>query len=66
MASRTFPIDPNARAMRIEVGHPALPDERCALCREAGPHVSYTFRDGKVVRLHSVCDALWRDERPVF
>ena len=64
MVAGTLPTDPYARAMRIEVGHQALPDEQCAVCRKAGPHVSYMFRDGKVIRLHATCDALWREERP--
>jgi hypothetical protein len=34
------------------------------VCRKAGPHVSYMFRDGNVIRLHAACDDLWREERP--
>jgi len=64
MASGALPTDPYADMTRMEAGHQALPDEHCAVCEEAGPHVSYTYRDGKAVRLHTACDALWREERP--
>ena len=64
VASGTLPTDPYARSASVGIG-PALPNELCVACREAGPHVSYTFRDGKAVHLHAVCDALWREERPL-
>jgi hypothetical protein len=31
----------------------------CLICDEPGANVSYTYADRKVIRLHSVCDALW-------
>lgn len=64
MASGALPANPYAGMAFMEAGHQALPDEQCAVCEEAGPHVSYTYRDGKAVRLHTACDALWREERP--
>ena len=64
MASGTLPTDPYARLASVEMG-PALADEQCAACQEAGPHVSYRFRDGKVLQLHATCDTLWREERPL-
>ena len=38
-------------------------DERCLICGDAGPQVSYTYSDGHVIRLHAACDALWQRER---
>ena len=64
MASGALPTDPYASVASVEMRHRALPDERCIVCQEAGPHVSYTFREGNVVTLHAACDALWREERP--
>ena len=64
MASGSLPIDPYSRLASLEIG-PALADEQCAACQETGPHVSYTFRDGKGLCLHTACDALWREERPL-
>ena len=64
MASGALPTDPYAGMIRMEAGHRALPDEQCAVCQEGGPHVSYTYRNGKAVRAHVACDALWREERP--
>jgi hypothetical protein len=33
------------------------------ICGEADPMIAYTYADGKVIRLHAACDALWRQER---
>jgi len=63
IASGALPTKPYASMTRMEAGHQALPDERCIVCQEAGPHVSFTYRDGKVVCLHAACDALWRERR---
>jgi len=46
MASGALPTDPYADMTRMEAGHQALPDEHCAVRREDGPQVSYTYRDG--------------------
>jgi len=33
-------------------------------CRRAAyPDILYTFREGKLLRLHAACDALWREDR---
>ena len=34
----------------------------CLICDEPKPNVSYTYADGKVIRLHAACDALWQEE----
>jgi hypothetical protein len=39
-----------------------IPEARCTLCGSLGPHVSYTRRDGPILRLHAACDAAWREE----
>jgi hypothetical protein len=64
MASGALPADPYARLASLGIG-PTLANEQCAACQEAGPHVSYTFRDGKALHLHAACDAWWREERPL-
>jgi hypothetical protein len=64
MTSGILPTDPYARLARVGIG-PTLANEQCAACQEAGPQVSYTFRDGKVLHLHAACDTLWREERPL-
>jgi hypothetical protein len=65
MASGTLPRDPHTRLASIRIGA-ALASEQCTACQEAGPHVSYTFHDGRAaVHLHAACDALWREERPL-
>jgi hypothetical protein len=46
---------------RIQVGlHPAA---HCFLCGEVAPVVSYTYPDGRVMRLHDRCNILWHEER---
>jgi hypothetical protein len=64
MASGALPTNPYAGMTLMVAGHHALPGEQCAVCEEAGPHVSYTYRDRDVLRLHTSCDALWRGECP--
>ena len=64
MASGELPPHPFAGLSKMEMGHRALLDEPCAICQENGPQVSYTYGDGKSVRLHAACDALWRGELP--
>ncbi len=46
---------------RIQVG--VQPAEHCFLCGEAGPHVSYTYPHGRVIRLHERCNVIWHEER---
>ena len=50
-----------AKIRRIVIGR-SLPDP-CLICGEADPTVSYAYANGKVVRIHAACDALWRQER---
>jgi hypothetical protein len=64
MASGALPTDMHGSVASIEMQYRALPDERCVVCQETGPHILYTFREGKLVRLHTACDALWCEERP--
>ncbi len=35
----------------------------CVVCGEAQPMVSYTYPDGRVIRMHSACDNVWHEER---
>jgi hypothetical protein len=49
------------RVTRTVVGRSTL--EPCLICGEADPMIAYTYADGKVIRLHAACDALWRQER---
>jgi hypothetical protein len=37
--------------------------EHCAVCGAAQPMVSYTYPDGRVIRMHSACDNVWHEER---
>ena len=37
--------------------------EHCVVCGEAQPMVSYTYPDGRVIRMHSACDNVWHEER---
>ncbi len=46
---------------RIQVG--VQPAEHCFLCGEAGTEVSYTYPDGRVIRLHARCNVIWHEER---
>jgi len=64
MASGALPTDTYTSVASVEMQYRALPDERCVVCQEAAPHILYTFREGKLLRLHAACDALWREERP--
>ena len=45
----------------IRVGIQAA--EHCSVCGEAQPMVSYTYPDGRVIRMHSACDNAWHEER---
>src|SRR5438876_7795578 len=60
MAFGELPPHPYEGLTNMERGHRALLDEPCAICQENGPQVSYSYKDGKSVRLHAACDALWR------
>jgi hypothetical protein len=64
IASGALPTDMHGSVASIEMQYRALPDERSVVCQETGPHILYTFREGKLVRLHTACDALWCEERP--
>ena len=45
----------------IRVGVQAT--EHCAVCGAVQPRVSYTYPDGRVIRMHSACDNVWHEER---
>jgi|SRR5215472_8212290 len=44
----------------VRVG--TVSNARCTLCGNAGPHTSYRYLDGRVLRLHAACDMAWREE----
>jgi hypothetical protein len=48
-------------APSIRVGLQA--GEHCVVCGEAQPMVTYTYPDGRVIRMHTACDNLWHEER---
>jgi hypothetical protein len=50
-----------ARLTRMVIGPPAT-HGLCLICDEPKPNVSYTYADGKVVRLHVTCDAFWQEK----
>jgi len=56
-------IDPGspARMAQIQVGRVA--GAACLACGEPDPMVTYSYVDGRVVRLHAACDAVWLQER---
>jgi hypothetical protein len=37
--------------------------EHCVVCGAAQPMVTYTYPDGRVIRMHTACDNLWHEER---
>jgi hypothetical protein len=55
------PLGNAVRVTRVVVGRP-MP-EPCLICGEANPTVSYTYANGKLVRIHAACDALCHQER---
>jgi hypothetical protein len=46
---------------QIQVGRVA--GAACLACGEPDPMVTYSYVDGRVVRLHAACDAVWLQER---
>ena len=50
-----------SRIAQIQVGRVA--DAACLACGEPDPMVTYSYPDGRVVRLHAACDAIWQEER---
>jgi len=54
------PITQGPLVMEVRIG--TVAGARCVLCGEFGPHVSYTYLGGRIVRLHTACDAAWRGE----
>ena len=34
----------------------------CTLCLSRGPHVTYSYRSGCIIRLHAACQGAWRPE----
>jgi hypothetical protein len=59
-----LPQDPYAILTRMEIIPHGIADAQCVVCQHAGPYVSFTFREGQTIHLHTTCDDLWRDERP--
>jgi len=37
--------------------------EHCVVCGEVQPMATYTYPDGRVIRMHTACDNLWHEER---
>ena len=60
-AAQMAPRGTVAIAPGIRVGIQAA--EHCDVCGEAQPMVSYTYPDGRVIRMHSACDNVWHEER---
>jgi hypothetical protein len=56
-------IEPGQASRVTEIAVGTYPHERCLVCEELGPQVSYTYSGGKLVRLHVACDTLWKQER---
>jgi hypothetical protein len=50
-----------ARLTRMVIG-PLATHGLCLICDEPEPNVTYTYADGKVIRLHATCDALRQEE----
>ena len=61
LANGTLSGPAAARVTRVVIGRP-MPDP-CLICGKADPTIAYRYADGKVIRLHAACDALWRQER---
>ena len=40
-------------------------DDHCLICGDTDPQVSYTYSNGRVIRLHAACDETWQQERGV-
>ena len=49
---------PGSLVPEIRIG--TMKDAACLVCSASGPHISYTYRDGRIVRLHAACDTAWR------
>jgi hypothetical protein len=57
----------------LEPGRPAFGVERiqagrvsgttCTACEEPNPHITYRYPAGRVVHLHTTCNAMWDEER---
>jgi hypothetical protein len=60
VAQKVAPGSPG-RIAQIQVGRVA--DAACPACGDADPQVTYSYPDGRVVRLHAACDAVWQQER---
>jgi hypothetical protein len=71
LSSGRLPRQLPAAAQRDPTGVVASPSirvglqvgEHCVVCGEAQPMVTYTYPDGRVIRLHTACDNLWHEER---
>jgi len=37
--------------------------ERCAICGQPGPQLSYYYPGSPILRFHAYCDLLWQEER---
>ncbi len=59
-AQKVVPGSPS-RIAQIQVGRVA--GAACLACGEPDPMVTYSYPDGRVVRLHAACDAVWQQER---
>ncbi len=65
MASGVLPGEP-APIQRPVPPPPQAPRNRrlpCTICGEGAPQVPYFYSAGLVVRVHTVCDAVWKQER---
>jgi hypothetical protein len=37
--------------------------EKCAICGDPGPQLSYYYPGSRILRFHAYCDLLWQEER---
>jgi hypothetical protein len=48
-------------ASQVHVGTVDL--EKCAICGDPGPRLSYYYPGSRILRFHAYCDLLWQEER---
>lgn len=60
-AAQQVPPGSPFRTAQIQVGR--VSGAACLACGDADPQITYTYPDGRVVRLHPACDAVWQQER---
>ena len=56
-------VSESGRGVAAQVHVGTVDVERCAICGQPGPQLSYYYPGSRILRFHAFCDLLWQEER---